>query len=160
MRQQIWAIDPTLAVYDAATLDQVTSAWLAPRRFSMLVMGAFAIMAFVIAAIGVYGVISYSMARRTREIGLRMAIGAQAADIRRLVLIEGAALAALGIGAGLAGALALTRFLRALLFGVTPSDPLTLLTVSVLLFIVALAAGYVPARRATRIDPLVALRQE
>ncbi|MPZ21762.1 MAG: FtsX-like permease family protein, partial [Luteitalea sp.] len=159
-KQQIWAVDPTLPIYEAIALDRLTSAWLAPRRFSLLVVGAFAIMAFVIAAIGVYGVISYSMARRTREIGLRMAIGAQAADIRRLVLVEGVVLAALGIGAGLAGALALTRFLRALLFDVTPSDPVTLASVSILLFVVALAACYVPARRATRIDPLVALRQE
>jgi putative ABC transport system permease protein len=160
IKQQIWAVDPTLPVYEAATLDQVTSTWLAPRRFSLFLLGAFAFIAFLIAAVGVYGVISFSTACRTREIGLRMAMGAQAADIRRLVLVEGVLLTALGIGVGLAGALALTRFLRTFLFDVTPSDATTLVTVSTLLFIVAVAAGYVPARRATRIDPLVALRQE
>ncbi|MPY89346.1 MAG: FtsX-like permease family protein [Luteitalea sp.] len=160
MKQQIWAVDPTLTVYDAATLDQVTSAWLAPRRFSLFLLGAFACIAFLIAAVGVYGVISFSTARRTREIGVRIAVGAQAADIRRLVLTESVVLAALGIGVGLAAAVALTRFLRALLFDVTPTDPLTLAVVSVLLLAVAVTAGYLPARRATRIDPLVALRVE
>lgn len=156
----VWAIDPMLPFYDTATVEQLVAVSLAPRRFSLVLLGVFATIALVLAVVGLYGVISFSAAQRTREIGVRMALGARFADIRRLVVFEGLWLAAIGIGIGLAAALVATRFLESLLFGVTPSDPITLGLVAVLLFGVALLASYLPARRAARIDPLTALRVE
>jgi putative ABC transport system permease protein len=123
-------------------------------------MAIFAGMAVILAAVGVYGVMAYSVSRRTHEIGIRIALGAQQQDVIRLVLHRGAALSLVGIALGLAGALALTRFLSNLLYEVTVRDPLTFVAVSVVLTVVALAASYIPARRATQVDPMVALRHE
>jgi ABC-type antimicrobial peptide transport system permease subunit len=130
-----------------------------PRLYAVL-LGIFAAVSVTLAGIGIYGLTAYSVARRTREIGIRMALGATASQVRNLVITQSMWLVAAGIIAGCAGAAALTRFLQGLLFGVEPFDALTLLSVVVLFLFVAAAASYAPARRASRVDPLVALRAE
>jgi putative ABC transport system permease protein len=125
-----------------------------------MLIGAFAMLALLLAAVGIYGVIAYSVSQRTQEIGVRMALGAGRWDVLRMILGQGAILAAIGIAIGLAGALALTRLLADLLFSVQPTDPATFVAVSMLLAVVSVCAGFLPARRATRIDPLAALRWE
>lgn len=134
--------------------------WLADRRFLLLLVGVFAAAALALAAIGIYGVVAFSVARRTQEIGIRMAIGARRADVLRLVLGEGARMAALGVVIGLGASLALIRVMTTLLFGISATDPLTFVAVAVLLSLVALAASYIPARRAMRVDPMTALHYE
>jgi putative ABC transport system permease protein len=154
------AVDANQPVYDVATMDQRLSESIAPQRFNALLVGMFALLALGLGAIGIYGVLAYSVAQRTHEIGVRVALGARREDVLVLVVGEGMRLVALGMGIGLPGALALTRLLRSLLFGVKPSDPVTLLAVSVGLALVAALACYLPARRATKIDPMVTLRCE
>jgi len=141
-------------------MEQAISDSVARPRFRTGLLSAFAAIALLLAATGIYGVIAYSVAQRTQEIGIRMALGAHRADVLRLVLGQGTMLAIEGIGLGLAGALLLTRLLGSLLFAVSPTDPLTFAAVSIGLTGVALLASYIPARRATRIDPLVALRYQ
>ena len=141
-------------------MDEVIAGSFAARRLSMILLGVFAGLALVFACVGIYGVISYVAGQRTHEIGVRMALGAQRGDVMRLVLGEGAKMALLGVGAGIAGALALTRLMASQLFGVSAHDPLTYGVVAILLMSVALLACYLPARRAVRVDPLVALRYE
>jgi putative ABC transport system permease protein len=160
VRSKVQEVDPNQPVYDVATMEQRFSNAVAPQRFNALVMAIFAGMAVILAGVGVYGVMAYSVARRTHEIGIRRALGAQQQDVMRLVLRRGAALALVGITLGLAGALALTRFLSNLLYGVTVRDPQTFVAVSLILAAVALMASYIPARRATKVDPMVALRYE
>jgi putative ABC transport system permease protein len=133
---------------------------MADRRYPMLLLSIFAGVAVVLAAIGLYGVLSYTVSRRTREIGVRIALGARSADVLRLVVGGGMRLTLIGIGVGLAGAVIAARALGALLYGVTPTDPVTLAAVAVLLSVVALLAAYLPARRAARLDPIVALRSD
>ncbi len=147
-------------VFGAQTMDEVITSSLARRRFSMILFGVFAGLALLLASIGIYGVVSYLAGRRTHEIGVRVALGAQGRDVLRLVLGDGAKMAAIGIGAGLIVSAGLTRLMADLLFGVSATDPLTFLGVAALLLSVALAACYVPARRAARVDPMVALRYE
>jgi ABC-type antimicrobial peptide transport system permease subunit len=153
-------VDPNVPINEVITLDGLFSRSLSPRRFAMVLIGVLAGLALVLSAVGIYGVMSYTVGQRTQEIGVRMALGAQPRNMLALILGHGARLALVGIVAGVLGALALTRFLSSLLFGVAPKDPLTFAGVALLLFGVALAACYVPARRAMRVDPMVALRYE
>jgi predicted permease len=134
--------------------------WLADRRFLLFLVGLFAAAALALAAIGIYGVVAFSVTRRTQEIGIRMALGAQRRDVLRLVVGEGARLAVLGVAIGIAASFVITRLLSSLLFGVSATDPITFAAVAVLLFLVALLASYIPARRAMRLDPNTALRYE
>src|SRR5881296_1881868 len=141
-------------------MDQVSMNSTARRNFDLILLGLFAVIALVLAAVGIYGVMSYSVEQRTHEIGIRAALGANRRDTLRLVQLQALRMALAGVGVGVAASFGLTPLLRAQLFGVKPSDPLTFIAVPVILLAVALAAAYVPALRATRIDPLTALRHE
>src|SRR5215472_5393174 len=156
----IWKIDPSVAIPNITSMGQIVSESLAPQRFEALLTSLFAAAALLLACLGIYGVVSYSVVRRTREIGIRMALGAQKADMLRRVIGQGMTPALLGLGAGLIGALGLTRLLSSLLFGVKPTDLLTFIVVSLVLTGVAALASYIPARRAVKVDPMVALRYE
>jgi putative ABC transport system permease protein len=160
VRGQIAALNKDQAVFNVRTMDQIVSQSVAARRFSMMLLSVFAIVALVLASIGIYGMMSYSVAQRTREIGLRMTLGAQRGNVLRLVIGQGMKLALVGVGLGLVASLALTQTMKNLLFGVSPTDPLTFAGIALLLALVALLACWVPARRATKVDPIVALRYE
>ena len=160
VRSQISALDKDQAVFNVRTMEQMLSQSVAARRFSTILLGVFAVLALALAAVGIYGVISYSVAQRTREVGIRMALGAQTMDVLKLVVRDGLKLVMIGVVVGLVGALVLTRLMSTLLFAVTPTDLVTYATVALGLFVVALLACYIPARRATKVDPLVALRYE
>ena len=160
IRSQVSAIDREQPVTNIKAMRDVIAETIAPRKFNMLLFGLFAAIAVVLAAMGIYGVISYAVAERTQEIGIRVALGARAVDVMNLVLRGGLKLALIGIAIGLAGAFALTRLMKSVLFGVTPTDAVTFASVSVGVIAVALLACYIPARRATKVDPLVALRYE
>jgi predicted permease len=160
VRRAVEQIDSRDVIYGVETLDEVIAGSLAARRLSMLLLGVFAMLALLLSCVGVYGVISYVVGQRTREIGVRMALGAQSKDVMRLVLGQGARMALVGVAAGVAAALGLTRLMANQLFGVTAHDPLTFAAVAIVLTMVALLACYLPARRAVRVDPLVALRCE
>jgi predicted permease len=156
----VHSMDPNIPIFDVKTMEQRLSESLARRRFAMLALGVFAGFALLLAVIGIYGVISYSVAQRTNELGIRLALGASRVDVLRLVLSAGFKLALVGIGVGLVLSFAVTRFLSSLLFGVRATDLLTFGALSLLLVVVSLLACYLPARRATKVDPLVALRYE
>jgi putative ABC transport system permease protein len=160
LREQVRALDRDLPVFGERTMTQVAAESMSRRRFAMQVVGLFGILALVLAAVGIYGVIAYSVTQRTREIGIRVALGASRSAILRWVLKQGMVLTMAGVVVGLIGALALTRLLRSLLFGVGPTDIVTYGVLAAVLTVVALIACYVPARRATKVDPLVALRYE
>jgi len=160
IRDQVRSIDPNETVFPVIKMDERLSNAVAERRFQTLLLGFFAAVALVIAAVGIYGVISYSVSRRTHEIGVRMALGAQASDVLRMVVWRGMSLTLIGVTLGLAAALALTRVLKNLLFEVSVTDPGTFALIALLLIGVALIASYIPARRATKVDPLQALRHE
>jgi putative ABC transport system permease protein len=160
IRREILAVDKDQAVFKLATLEQLHSDSILLRRFFMLLLLIFAAVALVLAAVGIYGVMSYVASQRTHEIGIRMALGAQAKDVLKLIISNGMILAVVGVAIGLAGAFALTRLLASLLFGVSATDTLTFVAVSVGLIVTAMIACYIPARRATRVSPLVALRYE
>jgi putative ABC transport system permease protein len=149
-----------LPAYSIASLASIVSDSVAQRRFSMLLLGVFALIALFLAAIGLYGVVAYSVNQRTQEIGVRMAIGAQRGDVFRLIVGGGMKLAVIGVILGLAGALAAARVVETMLFGVTPFDPASYGTTAGVLLAVAALACYMPARRAMQVDPLAALRQE
>jgi putative ABC transport system permease protein len=160
IKTAIWSVDKNQPVFDVKSMDDIISGNVSAQRLAFLLLGVFAFLALALAAIGVYGVTSYLVSERTHEIGVRMALGAQPWDVSRLVLSHGAKLAGIGVIAGAVAALALTRLLTNLLFGVSASDPLTFVGVGLLLVVVAVVASYIPARRAMRVDPMVALRYE
>jgi putative ABC transport system permease protein len=160
IRDQVRAVDPNEPVNQVVTMDQRLSDSVAQRRYRTLLFGVFAAVALVIATVGIYGVISYTVSQRTHEIGIRMALGAQASDILRMLLGQGMRLTLIGVALGVAAALGLTRAIESLLFNVSATDPVTFVSVTLLLAIVALIACYIPARRATRVDPLMAIRRE
>ena len=160
IREALKGIDKDQPIDKVTTMSSVVSRSIGARRFYMQLLGMFAALAFILAAVGIYGVVSYSVAQRTREIGIRVALGAQSRDVLGLVVKEALRLTVLGVILGLAGAFAATRILRSLLFEVTPTDPATFICLSLLLTLVALLASYIPARRATKVDPLLALRWE
>jgi predicted permease len=160
IRGRLRAIDPNVPIYQARTIDQLMGESVAKPRFYMLLLGAFALCALVLAAIGIYGVMAYVVGQRTHEIGVRMALGARGTQVLREVVARGMRPAAVGLAAGLAGALALTGVLSKLLYGVSATDPLTFVGVAVVLVTVALLANWIPARRAARVDPAIALRSE
>ena len=168
IRPQSWALcagavsefDPGAVVYAVETMNEVLANSMAARRLSMILLAAFATLALALSCIGMYGVLSYLAGERTREIGVRMALGAQRRDIRRLILGQGVKMALAGVALGIFLALGLTHLMSSQLFGITPHDPLTFACVALVLLLVALAACYFPARRAMGVDPMVALRHE
>jgi len=160
IRHAIGQIDSQAAVYAIVPMRRIISDRLASQRFSMILMAIFAGLALIMASVGIYGVVSYVTSQRTHEMGIRMALGAERSDVLKMVVGQGLKLALMGVAIGIAGSLALTRFLASLLYGVKPTDPLTFTAVSLVLIAVALLACYIPARRASKIDPMVALRYE
>jgi putative ABC transport system permease protein len=160
IRHEVQSIDPNIPVFSVRTMDQIIARSMAERRFALQLLGIFAGVALLLAAIGIYGVMAYSFSQRTHEIGIRIALGAQRVDIFRMAVGEGMQLVAIGLAIGLVGAAALSRSARTMLFDVSPADPITFGAISATLAAVAFLACYVPARRATRVDPLVALRDE
>jgi putative ABC transport system permease protein len=160
VREQIKAIDPDQPIYSIKTMEEIRAESVASERLNLTLLSIFAGIALVLAIVGIYGVMSYSVTQRTHEIGIRMAIGAQTADVFRMILGQGMMLALIGVGIGLVGAFALTRLMRTMLFGVEATDPLTFAVIAGLLTAVALLACYLPGRRATKVDPVVSLRYE
>jgi putative ABC transport system permease protein len=160
LKSQVWSLDNQIPLNRSQSMDELMQLSLAERRFNMLLLGLFAGLALTLSAVGVYGVMSYSVSQRTHEIGIRMAVGAGRVDVLKMVLGQGARLAALGVAGGILGALALTRLMESLLYDVTPTDPATFVAVVLLMVAVVLLACFVPARRATKVDPMVALRYE
>jgi putative ABC transport system permease protein len=154
------ALDRQQALYNVRTAEKVVAESIARPRFNMLLITIFAVVALLLAAVGIYGVISYTVTQRTHEIGIRMALGARPFDVFKMVVSQGLVLALIGVGAGLAASFGVMRLLRSLLFGVTPTDFATLAGVSGMLILIVVLASYIPARRATKVDPLVALRYE
>jgi putative ABC transport system permease protein len=157
LRREVQALDKDQPIYNVRTMDDVVMNSLGTRRVSTQLFAVFAIAALLLAAIGIYGVMAYTVTQRTQEIGIRMALGAQRSDVLGLVVRQGMTLAAIGVVAGLAGAFSLTRVMASLLFNVRPDDPTTYLAISFLLIVVAFLACYLPARRAAKLDPMIAL---
>jgi ABC-type antimicrobial peptide transport system permease subunit len=158
--QAMWSVDPNLPVMKAITMDLLTAQTLAVRRASSVLIGAFAALALVLACIGIYGVVAYAVSRRTREIGVRMALGAKRADVLRMILGGGFRLAAIGIAIGLAGALATSKLLASMMFEMSAFNPLIFALAAAVLGATAVLASYLPARRAASVDPMQALRTE
>ncbi len=160
VKRAIREINPNQAFAKTATMEELVTDSLKERRFNLFLLGLFAVIALLLATIGIYGSISYSTRQRTNEIGVRIALGAQSRDVFRLIVGQGVGLALIGVAVGLGAAFLLTRAIRSLLFGVSPTDPLTFVAISLLLLVTAVIASLLPARRATKVDPLVALRNE
>ncbi len=160
LREQVRDLDKNLPVFGVQTMDEMLSAEVASQRFNAGALAGFAGLAVLLAAVGIYGVMAYAVSQRTREMGLRMALGADAGNVLRMILGQGLRLAVIGVILGLVASFALTRLMSGLLFGVKPSDPETFVLVTGALLIVAVVACWIPARRATRVDPVIALRYE
>jgi putative ABC transport system permease protein len=160
LRNEIQRLDPEIPVYNIATMAERVGDLSSETRTYALLMGLFAALALLLSMIGIYGVMAYSVSQRTHEIGVRMALGAESSDVIRLVIAQGVRLTLAGVAAGLIAGIALTRLMTSLLFDVSATDPLTFAAVSVVLSMVALAACYIPACRAARVDPIDALRYE
>jgi putative ABC transport system permease protein len=160
LKDTVWEFDRNLAISEVLTMDGVIATANAQPRFEMLLLSVFAAVALVLAAVGIYGVMSYSVSRRTHEIGVRMSLGARRSDVLLLVVRHGMKLALVGLAGGTAGALMLSRLMTKLLYGVQPTDPITFTAVAAVLGLVALLGCYIPARRAMRVDPMMALRYE
>jgi putative ABC transport system permease protein len=160
VRNAIWAVDKDQPVAAIDTMDHIVSEAVARQRFTMLLLGLFATLALLLASVGIYGVMSYSVAQRTREIGIRIALGARRSDVLQMTVKQGLKLVGAGMILGLVAAFFLTRVLATLLFGISATDPLTFLGISLVLLVVAVLASYVPALRATRVDPITALRAQ
>ena len=160
LRREVNALDATLPVYDVKTMEEHLGFSLFPMRVAAAMSGSFGLLALLLAAIGIYGVMAYAVSQRTREIGIRIALGARKSDVLRLVARQGLTLVAIGLLIGLIAALLLTRLMESLLYDVSATDPLTFIVIASLLAFVALLAALVPARRATKVDPMIALRCE
>ncbi|MGB7154807.1 MAG: FtsX-like permease family protein, partial [Candidatus Acidiferrales bacterium] len=160
IRDAIHQFNSKAVFFQADTMDHIIAQSLAARRFAMILLGVFAALALLLSSIGIYGVISYIAGQRTHEIGIRIALGAQRADVLKIVLGQGVRLAIIGVAIGLVAAAGLTRLMTSILYGVSATDPLTFLGVAIVLTLVALAACYIPAHRAMKVDPMVALRYE
>jgi putative ABC transport system permease protein len=160
MRNELATVDKQISIGKVRTMDTIMAESVAQHRFRTLLLGLFGVSALLLASVGIYGVMSYAVTQRTKEIGIRMALGAQVSDVRKLVMRNGMTLALIGVAIGLAGAYGLTRLMTSLLFGISATDAWTFVGVSAVLMAVALIACYIPARRATKFDPLVALRYE
>jgi putative ABC transport system permease protein len=160
VRHEVTALDPNLPISNVRMMEEVIAQSLATRRFVLLLFGLFAGLALLVATIGIYGVLSASVSQRTRELGVRIALGATRSNVRRLIVGQGLKLVLSGLVIGLVSALALKRVIGKLLFGVSPTDPTTFLVIAFLMIAVALLACWIPARRATKVDPLSALRSE
>jgi ABC-type antimicrobial peptide transport system permease subunit len=160
LQSAVWSVNPNLPVANARTLDAIRSASMAQTSFALTMLAIAAAVALLLGIVGIYGVIAYIAAQRTREIGVRMALGAESRDVSRLFVRHGLTLTAIGLAIGVAASIGLTRFMSTLLFGVSATDPITYAAVSAILGAVALLATWLPARRAARIDPMVALRAD
>jgi len=160
VQRAVWTIDPNQAISNVSTLEEIVSESVAQPRFNMFLMAMFGFLALLLAVVGIYGLLSYAVTQRRQELGIRLALGANRKDVLKLVLRQGMTLALIGQAAGLIGAFALTRVMRGLLFGIGPTDSNTFISVAIVSTVVAFVACYLPARRATKVDPLVALRFE
>jgi len=160
LRNAVWSVDKDQPVSNIRSMDEIVSAAVARQRFSTMLLGIFATLALVLAAVGIYGVMSYTVAQRTREIGIRLALGAQRGDVLRLTMGQALKLVSMGVGIGLIAAFILTRVMASLLFGINATDPTTFVVIPLVLMSVALLASYIPALRATKVDPMVALHYQ
>jgi putative ABC transport system permease protein len=160
LRNAVWAVDKDQPVSNIDTMEHIVAGAVARQRFSTMLLGIFAALALLLAAVGIYGVMSYSVAQRTREIGIRMALGARRGDVLKMTVKQGLNLVVMGVAIGLVAAFVLTRVMASLLFGVSATDPVTFVSISLMLMSVAMFASYIPALRATKVDPMVALRAQ
>jgi putative ABC transport system permease protein len=160
VRQEVWAIDSNIPITDVRTMENILANVTSQPRFNTILLGIFAAVALALAGVGIYGVLSYSVTQRTREIGVRIALGAQQGDVLKMIVRQGMFLTLLGVGLGLMASFVMTRLMAGLLYGVSATDPAIFMIITLLLIAVALLACWIPARRAAKVDPIIALRYE